>query len=130
MPTYRYRCGACGEELEVWQSFSDTPLTTHEGCSGTLAKVFSPAGIVLKGSGFYKTDSRSNGGRRSSESDKKDSDKKDSETSQKQESTSSGSDSKSDSSSGSSNSGSSNSGSSKSGSSKSGSSTNSPSTSG
>jgi putative FmdB family regulatory protein len=59
MPTYEYRCAKCGEHLEVFQSFSEAPLTKHSGCGGKLAKVLSPAGIVLKGSGFYKTDSRS-----------------------------------------------------------------------
>jgi putative FmdB family regulatory protein len=58
MPTYRYRCGTCGDELELWQSITDDPLTEHVGCGGDLVKVLSPAGIVLKGSGFYKTDSR------------------------------------------------------------------------
>jgi putative FmdB family regulatory protein len=71
MPTYRYRCDACGDELEVWQSFTEDPLTEHEGCGGELRKVLSPAGIVLKGSGFYKTDNRagSNGGSRPSTSE-------------------------------------------------------------
>ena len=54
MPTYEYRCAKCGEDLEVYQSFSETPLSKHKGCGGKLAKVLSPAGIVLKGSGFYK----------------------------------------------------------------------------
>ena len=58
MPTYDYRCEKCGEDLEVYQSFSDAPLTKHQGCGGKLRKVLSPAGIVLKGSGFYKTDNR------------------------------------------------------------------------
>jgi putative FmdB family regulatory protein len=58
MPTYEYRCAKCGEHLEVYQSFSETPLTKHKSCGGKLAKVLSPAGIVLKGSGFYKTDAR------------------------------------------------------------------------
>ncbi|HZP30176.1 MAG TPA: FmdB family zinc ribbon protein [Acidimicrobiia bacterium] len=63
MPTYRYRCAKCGDELEVWQSFSEKPLSRHNGgCGGKLAKVLSPAGIVLKGSGFYKTDNRKSGG--------------------------------------------------------------------
>jgi putative FmdB family regulatory protein len=61
MPTYDYRCAKCGEDLEVYQSFSDAPLTKHKGCGGKLTKVLSPAGIVLKGSGFYKTDNRGNG---------------------------------------------------------------------
>ena len=60
MPTYRYRCAKCGDELEVWQSFEEKPKTRHAGgCGGKLSKVLSPAGIVLKGSGFYKTDNRS-----------------------------------------------------------------------
>jgi putative FmdB family regulatory protein len=58
MPTYEYRCAKCGQHLEVFQSFAEPPLTRHQGCGGKLAKVLSPAGIVLKGSGFYKTDSR------------------------------------------------------------------------
>ena len=62
MPTYEYRCAKCGEHLEVFQSFSEAPLTKHAHCGGKLAKVLSPAGIVLKGSGFYKTDSRSGNG--------------------------------------------------------------------
>jgi putative FmdB family regulatory protein len=60
MPTYRYRCGECGEEFERWQSIRDDALQVHDhGCGGQLVKVMTPAGIVLKGSGFYKTDSRS-----------------------------------------------------------------------
>jgi putative FmdB family regulatory protein len=59
MPTYEYRCAKCGEHVEVFQSFSETPLTKHEGCGGKLSKVLAAAGIVLKGSGFYKTDNRS-----------------------------------------------------------------------
>jgi putative FmdB family regulatory protein len=59
MPTYDYRCAKCGEDLEVYQTFAEAPLTKHKGCGGKLAKVLSPAGIVLKGSGFYKTDNRS-----------------------------------------------------------------------
>ena len=63
MPTYRYRCGSCGEDIEVWQSMTDARLTVHEGdCGGSLIRVMSPAGIVLKGSGFYKTDNRGKNG--------------------------------------------------------------------
>jgi putative FmdB family regulatory protein len=58
MPTYEYRCAKCGKHLEVYQSFSEAPLTKHEKCGGKLTKVLSAAGIVLKGSGFYKTDNR------------------------------------------------------------------------
>jgi len=63
MPTYQYRCAKCGEDLEVFQSFSDKPLTRHAGCGGKLSKVLSSVGIVLKGSGFYKTDNRSSSGK-------------------------------------------------------------------
>lgn len=59
MPTYQYRCTACGEDLEAVQRFSDAPLTDCPVCHGLLRKVFSPVGVVFKGSGFYKTDSRS-----------------------------------------------------------------------
>ena len=69
MPTYEYRCAKCGEELEVFQTFAETPLTKHKGCGGKLAKVLSPAGIVLKGSGFYKTDNRSSSSKRSAAKD-------------------------------------------------------------
>ena len=58
MPTYQYACTACGEQLEAVQSFSDASLTTCPACGGTLRKVFSAVGVVFKGSGFYKTDSR------------------------------------------------------------------------
>ena len=58
MPTYEYRCTSCEEHLEVVQSFSDKPLTKCPHCKGQLRKVFSPVGIVFKGSGFYKTDNR------------------------------------------------------------------------
>ena len=58
MPTYVYRCAKCGEQLEAFQSFADTPLRKHSDCGGKLTKVLSAAGIVLKGAGFYKTDNR------------------------------------------------------------------------
>ena len=58
MPTYEYRCKACGQELEVVQSFTDDALTTCEACGGQLRKVFGNVGIAFKGSGFYKNDSR------------------------------------------------------------------------
>ena len=57
MPTYEYRCAKCDQHIEVYQSFSEPPLTKHDECGGKLMKVLSPAGIVLKGSGFYKNDS-------------------------------------------------------------------------
>ena len=58
MPTYQYACTACDERLEVVQKFTDDSLTTCEECGGSLRKVYSPVGIVFKGSGFYRTDSR------------------------------------------------------------------------
>lgn len=58
MPTYEYRCKACGLDLEVVQSFTDDALTTCEACGGQLRKVFGNVGISFKGSGFYKNDSR------------------------------------------------------------------------
>ena len=60
MPTYQYTCTACGEPVEAVQKFSDAPLTECSVCGGRLRKVFSPVGIVFKGSGFYRTDSRKN----------------------------------------------------------------------
>ena len=58
MPTYEYECQSCHERVEAVQKFSDPSLTTCEACGGELRKVFSAVGIVFKGSGFYKTDSR------------------------------------------------------------------------
>ena len=58
MPTYQYTCTDCGEPVEAVQKFSDAPLTVCAVCGGRLRKVFSPVGIVFKGSGFYRTDSR------------------------------------------------------------------------
>lgn len=58
MPTYEYVCRECGEHLEVFQSFRDEALTTCNACQGQLRKVFSPAGLLFKGSGFYVTDTR------------------------------------------------------------------------
>jgi putative FmdB family regulatory protein len=58
VPTYQYTCTDCGEPVEAVQKFSDDPLTVCPHCGGKLRKVFSPVGIVFKGSGFYRTDSR------------------------------------------------------------------------
>jgi putative FmdB family regulatory protein len=58
VPTYQYACTECGEQLEKVQKFSDDPLTVCPNCNGRLRKVFSPVGIVFKGSGFYRNDSR------------------------------------------------------------------------
>jgi putative FmdB family regulatory protein len=58
VPTYQYTCTECGEPLEAVQKFTDAPLTMCPVCGGRLRKVFSAVGIVFKGSGFYRTDSR------------------------------------------------------------------------
>lgn len=58
MPTYQYACTACGHQLEAVQSFADEPLTECPACEGRLRKLFSGIGVVFKGSGFYRTDSR------------------------------------------------------------------------
>ena len=58
MPTYQYTCTDCGDQLEAVQKFTDDSLTDCAACGGRLRKVFSPVGIVFKGSGFYRTDSR------------------------------------------------------------------------
>lgn len=62
MPTYQYQCDACGEPLEVVQSFSDDALTVCPMCNAPeLRKVYGSVGVVFKGSGFYRTDSRGSG---------------------------------------------------------------------
>ncbi|NEA39718.1 FmdB family zinc ribbon protein [Streptomyces sp. SID11385] len=58
MPTYQYQCTECGEGLEAVQKFTDDSLTECPNCGGRLKKVFSAVGIVFKGSGFYRNDSR------------------------------------------------------------------------
>ena len=68
MPTYEYRCTECGDRLEVVQSFADDPLTVCPRCEGRLKKVFNSPGISFKGSGFYKTDSRTGSSKTSSSS--------------------------------------------------------------
>ncbi|MFY1634336.1 FmdB family zinc ribbon protein [Solwaraspora sp. WMMB335] len=80
MPTYQYACTECGHQLEAVQSFTDEPLQECPSCTGRLRKVFNSVGIVFKGSGFYRTDSRNgegkgtaNGANSSEKSDKKDS---------------------------------------------------------
>jgi putative FmdB family regulatory protein len=80
VPTYQYACTACDHRFEAVQSFTDSSLTECPACSGNLRKVFSSVGIVFKGSGFYRTDSRSGGGgvAAKSDSDKGDSGKSDS----------------------------------------------------
>lgn len=59
MPTYAYTCTECGHAFDIHQSFSDAALTLCPSCDGRLRKVFSSVGVVFKGSGFYRTDSRS-----------------------------------------------------------------------
>lgn len=59
MPKYDYRCSNCGHQFEVTQKFTDDALTTCDECGGQLRKVYNAVGVVFKGSGFYKTDSRS-----------------------------------------------------------------------
>jgi putative FmdB family regulatory protein len=58
LPTYEYSCRSCGRGFEAVQAFTDPPLETCESCGGSLKKVYGAVGIVFKGSGFYKTDSR------------------------------------------------------------------------
>ncbi|MBA0048932.1 FmdB family zinc ribbon protein [Mycobacteroides sp. LB1] len=59
MPTYSYACTDCGDKFDIVQAFTDNALTVCQKCSGTLRKLFNSVGIVFKGSGFYRTDSRS-----------------------------------------------------------------------
>ncbi|GAB3132524.1 zinc ribbon domain-containing protein [Tsukamurella serpentis] len=59
MPTYSYACKECGNAFDIAQSFSDEPLTVCPECGGPLRKLFNSVGVVFKGSGFYRTDSRS-----------------------------------------------------------------------
>lgn len=59
MPTYAYRCTECGHAFDIYQSFTEDSLTVCPECSGKLRKVLSPVGVVFKGSGFYRNDSRS-----------------------------------------------------------------------
>ena len=60
MPTYEYACNTCGHAFEVVQSFSDEAISICPECGGEVRKVYSNVGVVFKGSGFYKTDSRTN----------------------------------------------------------------------
>ncbi|EKX68865.1 FmdB family transcriptional regulator [Streptomyces ipomoeae] len=88
MPTYQYQCTECGEGLEAVQKFTDDALTECPSCNGRLKKVFSAVGIVFKGSGFYRNDSR---GSSSSSSPASKSSSSDSKTSSSTSSTSSSS---------------------------------------
>jgi putative FmdB family regulatory protein len=75
MPTYEYVCKRCGHRVEVVQSLSDEPLKTCGVCGGELRKVFHPAGVLFKGSGFYSTDARAKGKEEAASSAAKDSSK-------------------------------------------------------
>lgn len=77
MPTYEYACRECGQHLEVVQSFKDEALTTCGTCGGSLRKVFSAAGIIFKGSGYYVTDTRQKQAKSSGEGAKADKDSQD-----------------------------------------------------
>lgn len=59
MPTYAYRCTSCANQFDIYQGFDEDRLTECPSCTGPVRKLFSPTGIVFKGSGFYRTDSRS-----------------------------------------------------------------------
>ncbi|TKV61810.1 FmdB family transcriptional regulator [Nakamurella flava] len=76
MPTYQYACTDCDHRFEAVQSFSDASLTTCPECSGQLRKVYGSVGVVFKGSGFYRTDSRSGGKGTSSTTAEKPAEKK------------------------------------------------------
>ncbi|MFB7336435.1 FmdB family zinc ribbon protein [Streptomyces adustus] len=98
MPTYQYQCTECGEGLEAVQKFTDDALTVCPNCDGRLKKVFSAVGIVFKGSGFYRNDSRGSSSS-SSPAASKSSTSTDTKSSSTTSSSSSSSDSKSSSSS-------------------------------
>ncbi|WP_078973577.1 FmdB family zinc ribbon protein [Streptomyces sp. MMG1533] len=100
MPTYQYQCTECGEGLEAVQKFTDDALTECPSCNGRLKKVFSAVGIVFKGSGFYRNDSRGSSSSTSPASAKSStsSDSKDSKSGSSASSTSSSSSSSSSSS--------------------------------
>jgi len=87
VPTYQYTCTECGEPLEAVQKFTDAPLSVCPACGGRLRKVFSAVGIVFKGSGFYRTDSRNGSGAKAPAA--KDKEKSSSESSSTSDSSSS-----------------------------------------
>ena len=89
MPTYQYTCTECGEPLEAVQKFTDAPLAVCPACGGRLRKVFSAVGIVFKGSGFYRTDSRNGSSAAAPAAKDKDKDKSSSESSSTSDSSSS-----------------------------------------
>lgn len=89
MPTYEYACTKCGHRLEAVQKFTDEPLSECPECHGALRKVYGAVGIVLKGSGFYKTDSRAAAGGSNGNGNGKGSKDKSGDKSSEKESTSS-----------------------------------------
>ena len=91
MPTYQYACTECGHAFEQFQSFSDDALTECPECQGRLRKVFNAVGVVFKGSGFYRTDSREKSTSSASSSDTKTETKSDTKTDTKTDTKSSGS---------------------------------------
>ncbi|MEV5979168.1 FmdB family zinc ribbon protein [Streptomyces sp. NPDC052114] len=95
MPTYQYQCTECGEGLEAVQKFTDDALTVCPSCDGRLKKVFSAVGIVFKGSGFYRNDSRGSSSSSSPASSSSKSSSSSDAKSSSSSSTSSSSDSKS-----------------------------------
>ena len=95
MPTYQYVCTECGGQLEAVQKFTDDALTVHDDCGGRLRKVYSPVGIVFKGSGFYRTDSRGSAPAGSSSAEKSENSEKSGKGEKSDTSPSSGSDSSS-----------------------------------
>jgi putative FmdB family regulatory protein len=98
VPTYQYACTECGHQLEAVQSFSDPALTECPSCEGKLRKVFNSVGIVFKGSGFYRNDSRSDkvGAEKAEKSEKSDkAEKTETATPKKADASSSSSDSSS-----------------------------------
>ncbi|MBK5289047.1 MAG: FmdB family transcriptional regulator [Acidimicrobiia bacterium] len=96
MPTYEYVCSKCDQHIEVYQTFAEEPLKRHAGCGGKLTKVLGAVGIVLKGSGFYRTDNPSSSRRSAEKSDTSSSStSSDSKSSESKSSESKSSDSKS-----------------------------------
>jgi putative FmdB family regulatory protein len=89
VPTYQYTCRECGEPLEAVQKFTDAPLSVCPACGGQLRKVFSAVGIVFKGSGFYRTDSRNGSSTPAPAAKDKDKEKSSSESSSSSDSSSS-----------------------------------------
>ena len=88
MPTYQYACTECGHAFEQFQSFSDDALTECPECQGRLRKVFNAVGVVFKGSGFYRTDSREKASSSSSSSETKTETKTETKSDTKTETTS------------------------------------------